>query len=529
MVAVIPFVNSLGASLRGSATTLATDQVGQTFTPTPERYALAESYYANEAYSTRGLSGVVKGAEGLPRDLRPVFSLVKPAVDWWGDSIFGGEFTADGNPTSDGVPNRIPYDSSTPDELRLAVQQSFAWGNWASEILTYVHFGVLLGDVFIEIEVDYERRKVYPVLWHPRHITDLEWNRSGDVTMYQIEVDRYDDKTKYVWGKRYTRDTITTLKDGKPFSYVDGEPAERPNPWQFVPGVWVMHKNVGGQHGAGIIDTLWPILDGAQGAGGAIYDYIQKFVKQHVLIETTDTSGAKRTTDASVKRGPTSDFTDVNADRESTTVRFVPPGTKVHRIIENIGLGDAEPHMQRLMTNIDINLPELSIERKLAESTQLTGPGAMRIVAPLQRRVNDSFGNYGGGIVTAGQMCVSIMGELVNTIWRADQDRNMQKFRPFSLKSYAAGDLDFSLRTPRLVRTTMLELATEAAAVGRLTTAWEFKHVGLSNGDLYGVNPTTNKPNDPPATDTGILGEKQAARDQAAFAANTIFNGGGGQ
>lgn len=520
MVMILDRLQTIGASLRGSATTLATDQAGQTFTPTPDRYTLAERYYANEAYSTRGLTGSVKGAEGLPRDLRPVFSLVKPAIDWWPDSIFGGTMTHDGKPTSDGVPNRIPYDADTPEDLRLAVQQAFAWGNWDSEILTYVHFGVLLGDVFAEVEIDYERRKVYPVLWHPRHVTNIEWNRSGDVTMYQLAVDRIDDGVSYTWGKKVERDTITTLKDGKPFDY-DGEGATRPNPWGFVPGVWVMHKNVGGQHGAGIIDTLWPILDGVQGAGGAIYDYIHKFVRQHVLIETTDTAGAKRTTDASVKRGATEDFVtaNANADRESQGVRFVPPGTKVHRIIENIGLGDAEPHMLRLMANIDTNLPELSIERKLAESSQLTGPGATRIVAPLQRRVNDSFGNYARGVIDLGQMCVSIMGELVNTIWRSDLDRQMQKFRPFTLKSYAAGDLDYSLRTPLLVRPTMLELATEAAAIERLTTAHGLAYLGLSPTDIYGAG---NEPDAP----LGILVERQQARADAEFAASTIFNSG---
>lgn len=515
---------SLGQQWRRGPSVGKTDQVGQTFHPVPDWYELAEDYYSNKVYERADAKYyAIKAWQGLPRNIRPVLSLVAPAVNWWPESLYGGTWTTDGLPTSEGQPNRVPYDARTPEELRLAVQQAFAWGNFQSQILLYALLHTMLGEVFAEVEVDYERRKVYPVVHHPKFITNIEWNRSGDVTMFRIDIPQVDERGKaYKWGKVVTKETVTTLLDGEPHGY-DDLPAVSPNVFGFVPAVWVMNRDVGGQHGASVFQDLWTIIDELQGLVSSAGDFIHKFTRQGVIVETTDPKGFNSAVDASAKRGATAEFSNPNADRESVTARGAPPGTRVHRLIENLGLAESDPHIQRLVDNVYVNLPELSIEEKLADLTNLTGPGARYIVAPMQRRVNEVSGNSYSGIVKLGQMCVSIMGELVNTgqFGLSSQLTNGQKlFEPFRLNSYEKGELAFSLKTPLLVRPTAAELAAEAKMIESLTTPWGLQHVGLSNDEIYGKDLA-------PEIAPGLLDQQEEARTSASSGFANLFNAGG--
>jgi hypothetical protein len=264
------------------------------------------------------------------------------------------------------------------------------------------------------------------------------------------------------------------------------------------------------------------VIDEVLGIVGSVDDFILKFVRQGVIVETSDPKGFTDAVKKTGKRGETVEFPNPNADRESVTARGAPIGTRVHRLIENLGLAESDPHVQRLIANIEKNLPELSIEEKIAGLSQLTGPAAERIVAPMQRRVDDSAGNYYGGIRKLGQMCVSIMGELVNSgrFGLVSQlSPAQQKFRPFRLASYDRGELDFSLRTPRLLKRTMTELAAEAASVEKLQTPWGMEHAGLSRDEIYGPNATPN--------DVGLLTQKEESRANASQGFAQIFNGGG--
>jgi len=510
--ALAPFTN-LTAQWRGSATLLASDQAGQLFTPTTDRYTIAERYYANAMYERAdSRESVIQGWYGLPRNLRPVLSLVKPAIDWWPATLFGNVWTADGLPASDGQPNLLHYDRDTADEVRLAMQTAYTWANGGAEIPAWCRQGAMLGDAFGEIQVDYVRRKAYPKFWHPKHIQNIAWNDSGDVIGFTIEMPmQLPDGTRYRWGKIVDKETITTLKDGLPFGY-DGNPAVIPNPWGFVPAVWWMFVNAGGQHGQSVTDGLYPVLDEVNGIVGSIDDYIHRFIKQPILIETPDTATAKRKLDESAaagKRGPTGDLANPNADRESLTSHMVPPGTAVHHLIQDLGLAASDPHVARLLDNIDANLPELTIDKRIAEARQVTGPGGRFIAAPMQRRVNHSFGNIASGLVKLGQMACSINGELIRTGefgLRSTLTEQMRAFEPFSLASFDRGDLRCGLVTPKLVTPTMAEQAADALAVEALSSSWSLKYVGLDDADV-----------------AVILGERRAADAQAAAMQADIF------
>lgn len=515
-----------GDRLRSSVQ-LASDQTGQTFEATPDRYLLNEAYYSGNAYLAR--------RAGLPKNIRSILPLTKAAVDWWTGHVYPGVWTPDGLPGSGGRPNRLPYASDTPKELRESVQQAFTWSKFSGgDLGTYVLQGALYGDVFAEVNVDYERGKVYPRLLHASHVTDLEFNNSGDLIAYQLSIPMKDaNGVQYRWGKRVTKTTITTYYDDEPRGY-DGQPAEMENPWGFAPAVWVMHRDVGGQHGAWVMDGLLPTVDELNGMQASVNDYTGKMWRQKVGVSSKDPTGLFKMLKAlsstapsdpelqslwRLRRGETHD--------DDIDVIPAPEGVSVFHLLQNMGLAESAIHFDRMMTALERNLPEVMLSERLQSAGDVRQVGVRMLIQDVQHKLDNASANYDSGVVKLGQMCCSIGGELARSgQWgpRSQLTDQQKKFLPFSLQSWDRGELDFSLEPRDLLPLTMLDRATESLAIERLTTPFGLRHAGLSPADIYGVGPTGEAL--APAQEPGILADRQNAQSNAAGAFGNLFNAG---
>jgi hypothetical protein len=126
-------------------------------------------------------------------------------------------------------------------------------------------------------------------------------------------------------------------------------------------------------------------------------------------------------------------------------------------------------------------------------------------------------------------MATSINGEMLRRGgWGRDgrtRTAAQDAFRPFDLGSYDRGELPVSFVTPKLISPLMSELAAEASAVERLTSIWSLRHVGLGDGDLFGVDENGKALKPPPDTPNGLIAERDAKREQDAadFNAGRVF------
>lgn len=457
----------------------------QDFQPIPNLYALYQSYYDNTMYGRSGRYADPR--TGKPINLRPIHNPVSRIVDWYAGRVVPGTWTADGLP-SDGRPNRIPYENETSEAIRMAVQQAFSWGSQGFDLGLYVRTGATLGDVFAEIVSDPERQKVYPKLVHPKYVTDIEWNDTSDVTRYRVDIPMQDANGRpYVWGKIVEKETITTLKDGRPHGY-DGEPETVPNPWGFVPAVWVQHRNVGGQHGAPCFAGVLGKIDELNGIVSEIDDYILKFTKQYVIIGTDDPAKfmeAVNGSNASRRNvggagAPVTD-SEVLGRRDSLPVSAAKQPVTAVRLLENMGLADAVPHRDRLLVEIEQDLPEIMLNEKLLGMQQVTAPGARQLVLDVEQKLNEAAANYDAGIVKLGQMCISVAAQCIaDGVWdRRGMTAAQQKFAVFSADSYDRGELAFSLVPRSLISETTIDRIAEAQAMERLGTVGGLRRAGL--------------------------------------------------
>lgn len=482
---VLQAIQGIGRSILSGQS--GTDTVDSDFTPIPQQYDLYQAYYDNSVYSASGSFRDTR--TGVYVNIRPIHNPIARVVDWYAGRVYPGTWTADGLP-ADGKPNRFPYSDDTDEAIRRAVQQAFSWGAAGFDIGLYVRSGATLGDVFAEVVSDPEREKVYPVLTHPRFLTDAEWNATGDLIRYRLDIPRQDEGGRsYMWGKVVTKEFITTLKDGRSHGY-DGQPETIPNPWGFVPAVLVQHRNIGGQHGAPAFAGVLDKLDYLNGIASAIDDYIMKFTDQRIIISTEDPKGFYDMVLGSNDGARPSNMDEYAANkdlakrRSELKVAAAKPPLAAVRFIENLGLADAVPHFEKRLAEIESSFSEITFNEKLLSMSNPSGKAAEALTHDPQHKLDEAAANYDAGIVKLGQMCISIAAQCIRDgIWTRPFTAHQERFAPFTPESYDRGELQFSMRPRTLIPETMEQKVLQAAAIERLTTDRGLRYIGFDEDE----------------------------------------------
>jgi len=509
----------IGASLLGRSTSEQIEQrLQRPYAPATAWYALLEGYYRNNPYDVIAASAY-KGKHGLPRSIRPVYNPAKRAVDWYPGHVY---------PHGYGV---IPFADGTKPELEAAVSTAFEqWGNWNRLQSVYVRTGARLGNVLIEIESDAESGRVYPILIHPSYVTAIELNHRGDVLMVEITIPRYDPiaKKSYTFGKRITRDTITTLYNGEPHGY-DGNDAELENPFPFAPAVWVPHMATGDTIGAPVIDGVLSKIDEANRIATSINDFIGKFNRQGVVFASSAPPiSLKRAIDQqnAAARGATMDLSDPYADSQDLPYFIGPADLTAHRLIENMGVGEAYQYLVSLLGELGDDLPETTLDKDLRSMSNVTAPGAARMTSDVINRLSEAQRNYDWGLIRAAQMAVT-MGAMLSRErvggW-ARQTPAQQAFLPFDETSWDRDELSFDLADRPLFTPSDSERLTVALQTEQLTTPTGMEIAGLTAGQIYGTD-DTGAPL-VPATNDGLLAEREAAAMRQQQRSILSFNSG---
>jgi len=481
-----------GSSLTGSIRSINSDQQGQRFGNVAGRYAVLESYYDNEMYtSSRINSGAAtaKSINGLYRNVRPIYNALRRAVDIYPGHIYPGAFTNDGLALPDGTPSCVPFASDTDEALRLASSAVLGWGNWGSERYAVCRQLALLGDIFGEIQIDYERGKVYPKFHHPSLVADIEWNGSGDIIMYRLDIPMFDEatKTSYRYGKIVTKETVTTLYNERLHSY-DGEDPESDNVFGFCYAAWGQFRNVGGQHGASLLDGVRGKIDQLNSIVSSTHDYIHKFANQGLVIAAKEgRAGFEAAMARKVKAGPTDEMTNPQAGREELPYLFAPEGTTFFKPIENLGLAEAVPYLDSLRQEIEADLPEATMEERISQHPQVSGV-ALRMMFPgVDRRVQEAQGNADATLVKLMQMGVSIGGHLARSEWGGSLTDTQKLFQPFDVASYDRGELWMTLLPRPLFPLTTMDRISAAAAMEALRTKTAMMLAGLDEETIFAL------------------------------------------
>lgn len=506
----------LPAQLASPTTAAAPGSVKALHLARVKHYDTYRRYYESQNYQRADFNNRALTAwKSLPKDIRPISLIAKRAVDYWPGHVYGGAWTADGLDSSNGRHNRLPYDKDMDEVLRLGVQQLFTWSNAPQFLTRYVRMSAEFGNVLAELQAPALGQdgygKVYPKLILPEDVIELDLSPRGDVIRYRLAIPSWDamKQRSYLWGKEVTRDSIRYFYDDQPYDY--GEGAEVPNPFGFCMAVWACHLAGEGVQGLAAIDGLLSTLDEYQGLIGTVDDYIHRFVRQPHFIETPNPEGMAammRGRGTGIPAPPGMAGTDemggygrlangIVTERESVLTQPVPIGTKAWPLMQDMGLSAATEHIERVKEELWQAVPEIVLQEKLLEMSQVTKPGAMPLVNQVQMKLDDVSANADQGIIRLGQMGVAMAGWLIdNGEWgtRGELTEAQLKFDTFDLDSYGKGDLDFALLPRELVTETLQERIEAAEAFERLTTPTGWSMAGKDLEEIYGENPPDKLP-----------------------------------
>jgi hypothetical protein len=207
-----------------------------------------------------------------------------------------------------------------------------------------------------------------------------------------------------------------------------------------------------------------PLIDELNGQASLTHDQVRKIVGAPFIMWST---GSIQNLFGQAKRGATSDFTEPQSDQESLLMLKGPENGRIDSLAGNLDIAAAYLVVDKLLAQVEDNHPELTFYKQLREMTQVTGPAAQRIVGDVEQRVSKAQAVYDNGNIKVFQMSLAIGGYRANNrdMGWANLNRQQQKFLPFNLDSYQAGNLDMSIMPRPLLTPTKLEQAQENQAL----------------------------------------------------------------
>lgn len=417
-------------------------------------------YYSNSVFENKAEWTKYKREHLLYRSVRSIYNPVRRLVDFYAGQVYPGVLSEDGLAFPDGRQSAIPFPEDTDEALRLAIAQFWQWSNWQAGKALHVRFAALCGSSLVEIVDDLDSQKVSTEVIWPGLVADLELDGQANVHMYALEYTATDENgSTYTYRKEVDKDSYRTFKDDHPFDYSENgdQGVEWENPYGFVPAIWNKHRDTGGLFGAPVISGSIGKIDELNSLASHLHDQLHRSIHSPWVMWGAGT--IKRLTDKT-KRTSTEDFEDEGSEQQSSLYLEGPAGGNAQSLTGNLDLEGSMTIMNRLMEEIEADHPELLMYRELRGMTEVTGPGATRIMGDVDAMLKESQAGYDQQSIKLFQMAVAIAGWRLNNGDWTNPTRQHEKFRNFDLESYDNGDLDLTIDGRPLIPETDLERYT---------------------------------------------------------------------
>jgi hypothetical protein len=443
-----------------------------TTTPLVRHAELLElwSRYQSTVWETTNYSAL-KGNEALYRYTRSLVNPVRQLCDFYAGLAYPGRCRSARGPLPEGYQDAIPLDC--PEELAVAIAQWWEWAGWQSEKSVFVRYGAAQGSVLCEVVDDWQAGKVSGDVWRADYVADITLDRAGNVKAFTLEYPSTDaDGVRYLYARRVTNETVATFRDGKPYAYGD-VPSLVEHGYGFCPAVWARHMHTGSDFGSPAIAGSLGLVDELNSAASVMLDTELKRLNAPMLVKSKQ---APTRLGAAAKRGPTDQFAaDAASDRELLPyLHTTDTEASVDALWNMIGGNDALGKVEWLRAELDARHPEIPLWRQLRAMTQVTGPGAARMVGDVTARMEEPVAGYDRQSAKLFGMSVAVGGMRFREGqggW-ARRTAQQQYFAPFDLSSYEKGDLELTILPRPLLPETRQERAQRSLAEGQAAQAW---------------------------------------------------------
>lgn len=426
------------------------------------------SYYQNDAFENIAAWDAYRKNYVLYRNIRSIYNPTRRLVNFYVAQVYPGVLSEDASKLPDGVAIAIPFSEDTDEDLRIAVAQFWQWSNWQSGNKLMVRYGGATGSVLVEVVDNLESGKVRAAVRWPGLLADrakddgpsLILDDVGNVKFYALEYQATDEAgEEYVYRKEVSQESFIEYRDEKVTS-------EEPNPYGFVPAVWCKHIDEGwgvdgeGLYGAPAISGSIGKIDELNGIASHGHDQIDMLIDSPGIISSEGGVGkiGEQSGNIAANRSAAHDeFASTGATSAMRTLRRLllkaPKGASWVPLTGSLSPEQIIPAMDHLLTEIEHDFPELGMYQELRKMSEVTGPGAARMMGDVYSRVLEVSSNYDTQSIKLFQMAAAIGGFRYRENregWR-QRTEAQSKFAPFALDSYARGDLNMAIMPRPLI------------------------------------------------------------------------------
>lgn len=449
-------------------------------------YLLRWNLYTGALFNEAMRSKTIRLDARVYANTRLIYKHVAAVVDFYASTVYQGDLPTDGKQLPDGSPGAIPIDpqigdGSTPadDELRVAIAELWSAWNWKQHMAQRPMIGASLGDCLTELVDDVPRGIVYPSIVWPGFVTDIELDYVGNVKMYHLEMDIKEvdangqTTSAYKFGKRVTGQTFEYFKDEKPFAYFGPGTEVQINPYGFCPAIWDRHKIGWSERGIAAVDsTRQPLLE-LNSLFSHLIDAQRRVYASPIIVKGEITS--KSQTIIAARTAPSYSDGAMIAGQQA----YLKGDANADLIQPSFDPGVALNILSAIKDGILEENPEASFYHELRQMTTISAPGAERALGDAVSRCRLARAGYDIGTIKLFQMALAMSGWRAKNSWARPLSIRQQKWLPYDLTSYKAGQMDFSIPDRPVVPPTEEETIAVLAQTEGLTTRWALEQRGL--------------------------------------------------
>lgn len=325
--------------------------------------ARRHDYYTGEVYNRHKYRFGWWLGQRLYRGIRPLFLPFARAVDVDAGIIPGG----------------WAFKQEAPDAWRTARKQLFAWSEWATQGVLYVHYGAIFGVSGLKVADLRDEKKVVIAPVDPRTFTLVRAGGYSQAPVMAITLEQREgaDGTPYEYAEVITAQEIMTFRNGQPEGY-EGRPERYPNALGAVPIIEVRHIETGTALGECTFQKAMMILDELNELGS----YLADIIKKHAEPQNVVTGAAK----SELKKGD--------------NVWFLPEGAKVDSLIAEIDIAGVQGFLTQLSDNVHEALPESAFDELKSKAEIATATLELQL-QELVLKVKRARPNYDSGLIKA--------------------------------------------------------------------------------------------------------------------------------
>lgn len=460
-------------------------------------YALRWALYSGDLFADLNRWSPLMRDRRIYANTKLLYKHSGAAVDFYAMTVYQGDLSTDGRQLADGTKGAIPIDPQVPTEaderaLWTAFGELVNGWNLKQSMSTQPMIAAALGDCPTELFDDIQRGFVYPIPIWPGFVKDIALDAVDNVKAYTLEyqVTETDAKGKatetYTFTKKVDKEAFRYFKNDRPFAYPAIGDAVQPNPYGFVPMTWDRHKiNPFDVRGIAATDSTQQALLDLNSFLSHGRDFQQKAFAAPVVIRSA--SSMKPSSPSIDTSLPTGGSADENARALAETTNWW-QGDKDAGIAQaTFDVGDTMAMIEFVRDGILAENPEASFFRELREMSQVTAPGAERLLGDAAARCRRARANHDTQTTKRIQMAISMMGMRAhqrNTPgWSGTLTKRQQAFAAYDLDSYQRGVLDFGISDRPVILPTEAERIDLIDQTSRLGS-WALGQLGKDDAEI---------------------------------------------